>query len=195
VACHALPPGPRKAFYRLKRNWCPLTRIFEKAGSLVPGHLLCGYIMWGDDLLMQQVAEGRSGAPWATVGSASFSGRGHQCRAARREGELQVFCENHPDCAALLTVDYQVIASGLGKALPLPPQEEMDLPVDMASNPIVSAIGRHGAGRFCVGAFGILTGPRCLNELLRLAQLHPQTGLSWPGSFGRNRSRRICGRC
>ena len=173
VACHALPPGPRKAFYRLKRNRCPLVKIMARARREAPDAQWHAFVMWGDDLLIHQVAEGESGAAFATLGGNSWTRRGRTGRAARREDELARLCDAHPDCAALLVPDQFMITAEDRKTLWIPGYENVELPADGAISPTVDTIRQHIAGALSVGSFGMLGGGRAVNAMLRLALLHP----------------------
>jgi hypothetical protein len=174
IACHELPPGPRKAFYRLKRNRCPLSKIMARAAQLAPEADRHAFIMWGDDLLIHNVAQGASGVPFGTLGGNSFSRRGHSGRAAQREVELARLCEIHPDCRALLVPDQFMIAETDAKTVWIPGYENVELPSggEEVRAESVQAIQAHVAGRFSVGSFGMLGGGRAVNEMLWLSQLH-----------------------
>jgi glycosyltransferase involved in cell wall biosynthesis len=171
VSCHPLPPGPRKRFYRLKRKPCPLVKIFQKATALAPGHRLRGFIMWGYDLLIAQVAEGKSGVPWATFISITFSNRGYHDHRAEVELRLRELCENHPDCASALVWDRYLLSPGPARLQWCPGCENVEF---SPGNPIAETIRNYSRGRFCIGGVGLLTGQRCLNELLLLAEKHPE---------------------
>jgi hypothetical protein len=171
VSCHPLPPGPRKRFYRLKRKPCPLVKIFQKAAALAPGHRLRGFIMWGYDLLEERVAEGKSGVPWATFISISFSNRGYRDHRAEVEVQLRELCENHPDCASALVWDHYMVSFGSAKLQWCPGDENVEL---SPADPLAETIRQHSQGRFCIAGVGLLTGQRCLNELLSLAEKHPE---------------------
>jgi hypothetical protein len=175
ISCHALPPGPRKAFYRLKRKWCPLAKIVERAQRLAPAHELHAFVMWGDDLLIQDVAKDRCGVPFGTLGGNSFWRRGFPGRSARREEELAQLCSTHPDCAALLVPDNFMISPEDPKTIWIPGYENVELlPEGEAAQAAgVRAIRSHAAGHFCVGSFGMLGGGRAVDEILRLTRIHP----------------------
>ena len=177
VSCHPLPPGPRKAFYRLKRTRPPLAQVLRAAAKLDPTRQWCGFVMWGYDLRMQNVGAGVSGHRWATLGGNSYAARGFDNSPARREREVVDLCEANPDCAALLLLDHYVIGPEMKKAIWLPGYENTELPDaewGYEEIPVVRAMARHADGHFSIGAFGILTGPRCIHEMLRLAGAHPE---------------------
>jgi len=60
---------------------------------------------------------------------------------------------------------------GAEKAIWIPDLEDVSRPENRSE--LYKRIRAHGKGRFCVGAFGMITGIRCLNELLPLAQAQP----------------------
>jgi glycosyltransferase involved in cell wall biosynthesis len=59
------------------------------------------------------------------------------------------------------------------RAIWVPDLENVALPSCGEKPGRVAAIERHRGDTFSVGCFGFLTGPRCLNEILLLAQRHP----------------------
>jgi hypothetical protein len=171
ISFQVLPPGPRKRFWRLKRRQCPLVTVAEKAHEVVNGQTLAAFIMWGYDLLEPGVA-GANGVPWATMGSNSYSARGHLDLTAQKELQLEALCGGDPDCRSLLLLDKYVVSADVQKAQWLPGYENVELP--MGGSAIVQTIRGFAGGRFCVGMLGNLTGPRGVNEVLELAQRQPE---------------------
>jgi len=86
------------------------------------------------------------------------------------EKQLQSLFQSSPSCRAFLQPD-QYLIDGTEKAIWIPDLEDVSRPERPSG--LAERIRAHGADRFCVGAFGIISGYRCLNELLPLAQAQP----------------------
>ncbi len=180
VFCHQLPKGPRKRLFSSKHKPAALAKIFKTAAKLVPSHKLHAFIMWGYDLLVADVAKDHTGVPWATLGCISYLERGHTGTAADSEAKVKKLCEEHPDCASLLLWDQYVVPAGSKKLLWIPGYEDSRV---SSTSDLAAAVRNHAAGRFCIGGFGILTGQRCLNELVQLAVQHPEISFALAGTM------------
>ncbi len=185
VSFHPLPPGPRKLFFRAKRHPCRLSAIAQAAAGLAPGHRIHGFVMWGFDLLRNRaIAWERSGMPWATLGNLSHVKRDSGGPWIKKESGLERLCENHPDCVSLMIWDHFVISANARKLQWLSGYEDCHV---NPTSPLAATIRQHTAGKFSIGCFGTLSGPRCLNEILPLTQKHPEIRFVFVGTLDRKR--------
>jgi hypothetical protein len=130
---------------------------------------LSAFVMWGYDLLDLRPPRKPSSIPWAALGGISWLRRGHGTPAAEMEGKLLELFRSTPSCRAFMQPDRYL--NGVEKAIWIPDIENVVFPTRSTTR--AERIRFHAGGRFCVGAFGILTGKRCLDELLRLARAQP----------------------
>lgn len=134
------------------------------------GVQLHAFIMWGYDLPALSPAQQPSAVPWATLSGVSWHLRGHSSRAA--EAELQVLerLRASAACCGFLQPDGYV-GGEYDQAIWIPDLESVALPG--APTDRETSIQAYRDGKFCVGCFGLLTGFRCLDEVLLLAREQP----------------------
>ena len=135
------------------------------------GVRLHAFIMWGQDLLDLATTKRPSAIPWATFCGVSWFLRGYDTVAAAAEAQVLERLKASPSCRGFLQAD-RYVADNDKRAIWVPDLENVALPPPGDKPCSVAAIERHRGATFSVGCFGLLTGPRCLNELLRLSQRH-----------------------
>jgi glycosyltransferase involved in cell wall biosynthesis len=136
--------------------------------------------MWGYDLLDLGPARTPSQIPWATLVGMSWLRRGYDTPAARMEARLLELFGATASCRAFLQFDAYV-NDGLEKAIWVPDLEDLSLPARPTER--YERIRAHAGDRPCVGAFGFLSGYRCLDELLPLARAHPELRFALAGQL------------
>jgi hypothetical protein len=109
--------------------------------------------------------------PWGALTGISSYMRGVAGPTAEMERRLVEFFVKSGSCKVFLQADGYV-GKSLAKAQWVPDIENVDLPPDRTA--LARRIRDHAAGRFCIGAVGILAGYRCIDEILPLALAHPE---------------------
>ncbi|MEI7780647.1 MAG: hypothetical protein WCJ18_01825 [Planctomycetota bacterium] len=135
------------------------------------GVRLHAFIMWGYDLLGLAATKRCSAIPWAAFCGVSWLLRGHATAAAAAESQVLERLKASPSCRGFLQAD-RYVANADEQAIWVPDLENVALPSGGDQSCRVASIERHRGAAFSVGCFGLLTGQRCLNELLRLTQRH-----------------------
>jgi hypothetical protein len=141
---------------------------------------LCAFLMWGYDLLDRPPVRPDSAVPWATLVGLSWSTRGHDNKTAGMERRLVELLQGSPSCRAFLQPD-GYLTRVPGKAVPLPDLEDVSRPPRPTA--LAERIRAHAGGRLCLGAFGLLTGFRVLDELLPLAKAQPDVRFVMAGKI------------
>ena len=109
--------------------------------------------------------------PWGALTGVSAYLRGFPGPTADMERRLVEFFTRSRSCKAFMQADGYV-GKSLEKAHWVPDIENVELPASPTD--LALRIREHAAGRFCIGALGILSGYRCIDELLPLALAHPE---------------------
>lgn len=129
----------------------------------------CAFVMWSYDLLeLRPLAA--SGVPWAGLGGMSWFVRGHDDGAAGLERDLADLFSETGDCVGAFQPD-GYIDPPVEKAMWVPDVRDLRLPGRTGG--AAATIRRRRSAELTVGVFGNLYGRRCVNELLRLAQVQP----------------------
>lgn len=164
--------APNLSFHRLPSR-LRKTRDLEALRSIGNARTqhLCVFVMWGYDLLDLRSPRKPSSIPWAALTGLSWLQRGNSTPTASLEAKLLELFRASPSCRAFLQPDVY-LNDGVEKAIWIPDLENIALPAQ--STVRAGRIRAHAAGSFCVGAFGILVGRRCVDELVRLARAQPE---------------------
>ncbi len=132
---------------------------------------LAAFVMWGYDLVALRPASSPSTVPWGALGGVSWLARTDGQGAADLERQLQALFDGSPAFRAFVHPDAYV-AARFPKGIVVPDIEDVGLPPAVTER--ARRIRAHAGGRFSVGAFGMISGYRCLDELLPLAQVQPE---------------------
>lgn len=181
ISFHSLPRSLKKTF--------DLQRI--RSLPVADSHTLHAFMMWASDLppvRLRQTAFRQyirklanlitfrtpwfaPEIPWSALTSISWYMRGASHPAAETERALVDFLRTSKSCKAFMHFD-GYIGSGLEKAHWVPDIENIELPP--LPTPLSLRIQEHIRGHFSMGAFGIIAGYRCVEEILTLALAHPE---------------------
>lgn len=128
------------------------------------------FIMWGYDL--QEFKRRRKpNLPWATMMGISWLHRGKREDNRARELALLEILKDDFCCKAFLQPD-QFLNDRHEQSIWLPDIQPVERLV--RDTQLVDRIRRHSERGLSIGCFGILTGLRCMDVLLQLAQAQPQ---------------------
>ncbi len=160
--------APNVSFHRLPRR---LRKSFDlECLRRIDGlkkRELGAFVMWAFDLLDLAPPRTSSSIPWGALSGLSWFKRGHTTPSAEKERRLLQLFHSAPSCRGFMQPD-AYLNDAVDKAFWIPDVENVALPPQRTE--LAKRIESHASGRFCVGAFGILSGPRCLDELLLLAR-------------------------
>lgn len=127
------------------------------------------FIMWGYDLRNIDLPDGLP--PWGTLTCISRAWRAPQIQLANMERLVFDFLDGNDSCRGFFQPD-NYLQSPPAKSIWIPGIE--DVACLQKDSQLVTEMKGFASGAFSIGVFGILTGPRCLDALLDLAERHPE---------------------
>jgi hypothetical protein len=166
-----LPQGKRRRLFSSRRKKCSLGEVFREAEKLAPSSRVCGFVTWGYDLEAPETLVNLTAHPWATLVNPTWHERGFKNAAAQRDAELLKLLNSISQCVRMLWWDHFAISRKHSNVLWIPGRTQLQLA--STQPPLVERIRAHAGDRFLIGSPGILTGPRGVNEMVRLAGRHP----------------------
>jgi hypothetical protein len=166
-----LPKMRRKQILFGRRRKCTLENVLTDHSARFPGRSRACFVMYGYDLLEGRIGDAPTAAPWGTLSCLSWWERGYTNEAGKVDLALKQLCLQRNDCAVVLTGDQFILGPGLPKALWVNCPEDYRLPETAPSE--LDQLKQLSAGRPIIASVGILSGPRCVNEMLRLAKANP----------------------
>jgi hypothetical protein len=165
------PKGPRRHVIFGPRGKCTVQTVLSQVRRMFPGMRRAAFVMWGFDLLEGRLGERPAQAPWGTFADMSWTERGFKTTAAESDAKLKSLVESRKDCAVILCWDSFRFADNPPKRIWIPSIEHLTLPEKQPEETVVLA--SRAAGRPVISGLGILSGIRCVDEMLRLTRNHP----------------------
>lgn len=167
-----VPKLPRHIFFaklhRLGGKCLDLQSLANNSRAHIPvSHF---FFMWGYDLAgIDFVNADRM--PWATLFGFSWLYRSKNFDAKKREHELLQLVESDNTCKGFFQPDFY-LRNNHNKAVWITDIENIEL-VHQETE-LARRIRDFRQDKLCVGAFGMLTGNRCVNEMVLLARDQPE---------------------
>ncbi|MGB0257156.1 MAG: hypothetical protein ACPGES_00765 [Coraliomargarita sp.] len=164
--CKSRPPNIR--FHKLPSNLKHTLSLDDLNNKYGRSNRAYYVIMWAFDL--EKLNLPSKLPPWATFTIVSRMTRQPEIEGAELEAHILKRLDEHPNCVGFVQSD-DYIQTPSSKAVWLPDIEDVEL-LDKPTEQ-VQKLSHFANQSLTIGCFGILTGPRCINETVELARQNP----------------------